>query len=372
MQIIILSFLLSGCNIFSPVKPDFSSLNSLPDSSQSTTSNQGDLVWIDILSKDVVEAQVFYSALFGWQYTTNDTGYITIMDDGKAIGGMLLETHVDADSRWMPMFAVADSQQGGEKALEMLGHLPTPPANMTPDLTYAVISDIEGASFGIMSSPSGVYNEAYTTGKRVNAQLWSHDRQTAFRFYQPLFSLKVKHKSQTRKVTKKNATKKIADPIQTRPIQSESHQPASHQPELAQSKPVQPETTTMRRIFAPQTNQSTPASTSKTKSVQYKPVKPTFGIARPNIAPRVKFGVDLSMNIIELPWQDIPAQWVLIFNVSQPDAVLSQVVQNGGSIHIDFDDPLSDGSVAVIEDPSGAVFMIQSGSDSKDNSKGRR
>jgi predicted enzyme related to lactoylglutathione lyase len=57
----------------------------------------------------------------------------------------------------------------------------------------------------------------------------------------------------------------------------------------------------------------------------------------------------------------MPAQWVLSFTVEQADLLLSRIVEQGGTILIDFNDPLSDGSVAIIEDPMGAIFILQKG-----------
>ncbi|MCW8928615.1 MAG: hypothetical protein OQL19_00060 [Gammaproteobacteria bacterium] len=303
--LILMSIVLGGCNTFSPVKPDFSPFNT----HSKTTSKPGDLIWIDILSKDVVEAQAFYHALFGWEYVTNDTGYITIIDNDQAIGGMLIETHVDANSRWMPMFSIADSEQGGKKALELQGRLPTAPVKMTNDLTYAVISDSEGAAFGVMSSPSGISNQAYTSTRKKNAYLWSHDRQQAFRFYQPLFSLKMKSNKTPDIETKKNV-----------PELSIIKAPETKKTQVSESQ----KNTSMRRIFAPRTEHASP------EKDLYKPATVTFGEPNPYKPSGLQFGVDLSMNVIELPWQEISSQWVIAFNVEQADRVLSQVVHNGG------------------------------------------
>jgi len=337
------SLFLNGCSTFAPVQPEFSSLNN----NSNHITQPGDLIWIDLLSKDVSEAQSFYSTLFGWEYVTNETGYISIMDGGQAIGGMLLETHIDANSRWMPMFYIADSQQGSQLALDKMGRVPTHPTQLTQNLTYAVIADPQGASFGVMSAPDGIENVAYASKQTIDVQLWSHDRQQAFRFYQPLFSLKMKPAHQSSEQIKEVV-------VESKPVKLMVSESA------ASRIPEEPPQISMRRIFSSKTgsfNSASAAPISEKKT--YKTTKPTFGIPNPYKLTQSQFGIDLSMSVIELPWQDIATQWVVLFTVPQPDMVLSQVAQNGGRILINFNDPLSDGSVAVIEDPSGGIFMIQ-------------
>jgi predicted enzyme related to lactoylglutathione lyase len=363
-------FLLSGCQTFSPVKPDFSSL-------ESDVTNVGDLLWIDLLSKDVVEAKAFYQAVFSWQYVTNESGYITIMDNKKAIGGMLLETHIDAGSRWMPMFSVFDIENSAATALQMKGKVPTQPTKIFKNYHYAVISDTEGASFGVMSGVNGIQNNAYAQSDSIRAQLWSHDLQTAYQFYRPLFALKIKPTnpaperimSETAMAQNSDdSIKKIAVPVEKkisekatqslsmRRIFSADERPVGERKKLVFGIPdtaqkvdsvqvVQVQTLAAQALADQDSHTQTRSVTEYDKQTQ--------------VLRRIQYGVELSMNAIEIPWDNIPAQWVISFSVINSQDILSKIIQAGGNVIIDFNNPLSDGSVAIAEDPTGAIFILR-------------
>ena len=61
-----------------------------------------------------------------------------------------------------------------------------------------------------------------------------------------------------------------------------------------------------------------------------------------------------------VPFEDVPAQWVPVIRVSDPIAVAARVPSLGGRVLVKPDHPLSEGSISVIEDPSGAIFMVES------------
>ena len=63
--------------------------------------------------------------------------------------------------------------------------------------------------------------------------------------------------------------------------------------------------------------------------------------------------------ITSLPFPDIIPQWVPAVRVVDLPAIISRVDKFGGRILITPSHPLSDGTVALIEDPGGAILMVE-------------
>jgi len=75
-------------------------------------------------------------------------------------------------------------------------------------------------------------------------------------------------------------------------------------------------------------------------------------------ADRIRAGV------VEVPWKDVKPNWLPYVAVPDISATISLARALGAKILIEPSDTISDDSVAVIADPSGAVFAIQNiGSD---------
>jgi len=64
--------------------------------------------------------------------------------------------------------------------------------------------------------------------------------------------------------------------------------------------------------------------------------------------------------ITEIPFEKLPAQWVPVVRVADIMAITPRVTQLGGKVIVNTDHPLSDGSVALIKDPTGGIFMVES------------
>ncbi len=60
------------------------------------------------------------------------------------------------------------------------------------------------------------------------------------------------------------------------------------------------------------------------------------------------------------PFEGLVSQWVPVVRVADPIEVVTQVSALGGRVLIDPGHPLSQGSVALIKDPTGAILMVES------------
>jgi predicted enzyme related to lactoylglutathione lyase len=63
--------------------------------------------------------------------------------------------------------------------------------------------------------------------------------------------------------------------------------------------------------------------------------------------------------VVQIPWEDVKPNWVPYIAVADVDAVAEKVASLGGKLLIEPDPDIREGKVAIIADPSGAVFAVQ-------------
>ena len=70
----------------------------------------GAMCWNELLTWDTDAAQTFYGALFGWEFSADENGYIMISNKGRNNGAMMQmdESFGQMPSMWQPYFSVAD------------------------------------------------------------------------------------------------------------------------------------------------------------------------------------------------------------------------------------------------------------------------
>ena len=64
--------------------------------------------------------------------------------------------------------------------------------------------------------------------------------------------------------------------------------------------------------------------------------------------------------ITVIPFENLPSQWVPVVRVADTIEIAAKVAALGGKVIITPDHPLSNGSVALIRDPTGGIFMVES------------
>ncbi len=112
----------------------------------------GAMCWNELLTWDTAAAQAFYSALFGWEYTVDESGYILIMNRGRNNGGMMQmdESFGEMPSVWQPYFTVADIDASIEQAGESGGTIIIPKTEAPVAGPFAYLSDPAGAHFYVI------------------------------------------------------------------------------------------------------------------------------------------------------------------------------------------------------------------------------
>jgi predicted enzyme related to lactoylglutathione lyase len=118
-------------------------------------SEPGALCWNELASRDTTAASAFYRSVFGWDASRSDVGDMTYYEwklGDETIGGMMeMPSEVPAvvPSYWLAYFAVADCEAAVAKATQSGGNVTVPPTEI-PAGRFAVLSDPQGAMFGVI------------------------------------------------------------------------------------------------------------------------------------------------------------------------------------------------------------------------------
>jgi uncharacterized protein len=110
----------------------------------------GALCWNELATSDVERAKSFFGELLGWEYETDDSGYVSVTNAGSLNGGMRGHTQQDrrAAPAWLPYFTVESADQSERQAAQ-LGGRGLRATTESPRGRYAVIADPQGAAFAI-------------------------------------------------------------------------------------------------------------------------------------------------------------------------------------------------------------------------------
>jgi predicted enzyme related to lactoylglutathione lyase len=110
----------------------------------------GALSWNELATTDIERAKLFFAELLGWEYETDDGGYVWIKNAGSLNGGMREQT--DQERRlaptWLPYFTVESADEASRQAAQLGGRvlLPTTEGHRG---RYAVIADPQSAAFAV-------------------------------------------------------------------------------------------------------------------------------------------------------------------------------------------------------------------------------
>jgi predicted enzyme related to lactoylglutathione lyase len=117
----------------------------------------GALCWTELVTSDTSKAGPFYKSLFGWGGEDMPMGpmvYTLFKRGDKNAGGMMAmpAEMKGAPSSWMSYFEVTNCDQSAEKVKQLGGTVMVPPTDIPMAGRFAVISDPQGAMFGILQS----------------------------------------------------------------------------------------------------------------------------------------------------------------------------------------------------------------------------
>jgi uncharacterized protein len=112
--------------------------------------------WAELNARSVDKAIPFYSEIFGWTTRSSEIAgapdYTEFLADGQSVAGAWeMDPSVPAEvpSYWMVYFGVEDVDAAAKKAVELGGREVAPPADF-PGGRYAIVTDPQGATFGLL------------------------------------------------------------------------------------------------------------------------------------------------------------------------------------------------------------------------------
>jgi predicted enzyme related to lactoylglutathione lyase len=115
----------------------------------------GAVTWNELATRDQPAARDFYGDVFGVTWTALDApgvSYYTFEAGGRTVGGSIHMDEVwppEIPAHWMVYFAVADTHATVAKAEELGGGVNVPPTD-SPQGTFAVLHDPQGATFSVI------------------------------------------------------------------------------------------------------------------------------------------------------------------------------------------------------------------------------
>jgi predicted enzyme related to lactoylglutathione lyase len=104
----------------------------------------------ELATTDVERAKSFFGELLGWEYETDDSGYVSIRHAGAFNGGMRAQHEVERGSApaWLPYFAVVDADETARRAVQLSGRKLRPTIELRSGRATA-LADPHGARFAV-------------------------------------------------------------------------------------------------------------------------------------------------------------------------------------------------------------------------------
>ena len=116
----------------------------------------GALCWNELATTDLERAKSFFGELLGWEYQTDETGYVSIKNGGNLNGGMREQTEQERGipPSWLPYFTVENADDAVRQA-EELGGRGLAPTTEVHTGRFTVIADPQGAAFAVFEGETG-------------------------------------------------------------------------------------------------------------------------------------------------------------------------------------------------------------------------
>lgn len=158
----------------------------------------GRVVWHDLLTPDLAVDERFYGTLFGWTFRDVQSGrrtYAVAFAEGVPVAG-LLERPLPRDGgrrpQWLGFISSNDVDAAIQAALAHGGREVSMPHDYPQRGRQVVLRDPQGVDFGVISSTSGDPPDALAApGQWIWSALFTHDAENEAAFYQDVFDYDV-------------------------------------------------------------------------------------------------------------------------------------------------------------------------------------
>jgi len=162
----------------------------------------GKVIFVELVTPDLVSAEHFYSGLFGWTFqatqdtnTTDGTVYAQAYKNGYPVAGLIQKSVPDNEHRqsaWLSFIAVKDVDATRAAAVQHGAKVLIEPRDVPIRGRQAVFADPQGAVFAVLASSSGDPVDVLAEpGEWIWSSLITRDPDAGAAFYQDLFNYEI-------------------------------------------------------------------------------------------------------------------------------------------------------------------------------------
>jgi predicted enzyme related to lactoylglutathione lyase len=167
-------------------------------SPQSREHHSGKMIWADLVTPELGNAERFYGGLFGWSFRdihTADTDYAVATLNGRPVAGLVQRAIPAGDQKqpaWLTFLAVRDVDTAVRLARGGGATVLAEPRSYRGRGRQAVLSDPEGAVFAMLASSSGDPGDFLAApGEWIWVSLLAKDPGATAAFYKKTFGYDV-------------------------------------------------------------------------------------------------------------------------------------------------------------------------------------
>ncbi len=170
-----------------------------PVTDQSGTEHHaGKVIWAELVTPDLGEAERFYAALFGWTFreqSHSNGRYALALLNGAPVAGLIHQPLRAGEKRqpyWLTFIAVSDVDAAERVTLGNGGKVAVAPRSYPARGRQAVLTDPQGAHFAVIASASGDPPDYMAeNGAWIWSSLLTRDPESVIAFYQNVFGYEV-------------------------------------------------------------------------------------------------------------------------------------------------------------------------------------
>jgi len=158
----------------------------------------GKVIFVELVTPDLVVAKQFYGGLFGWTFSDLQVGgrhYAEAFLDGYPVAGLVQKDIPVGEHRqpaWLTFISVRDVDTAKLIALQHGAKMLFEPHDIPDRGRQAVFADPQGAIFALLASSSGDPSDVLAApGEWIWSSLITSDPDTDAAFYQTLFDYDV-------------------------------------------------------------------------------------------------------------------------------------------------------------------------------------
>lgn len=161
-------------------------------------SEDGLIVWYDLMSTDPAATDAFYADVFGWTVEAESAmpnGYRMMSQNGEHFGGVLPWDIAMSASSWMSYIQISQLDELVHRATELGGTIHVGGTDIPGVGRFAIVADPTGAPFYLFDLPPERRDRTARYNRGDGFPIWNElittDVDTATRYYEALIGWKM-------------------------------------------------------------------------------------------------------------------------------------------------------------------------------------